>query len=127
MKQWIGAAGVCLDETKHVLLVKNRDTDAWSLPSGGLEADETPEGCCEREMYEETGYRVDVLKLLDVKRTVTPPYTVETHYFLTHATGHANGPIDPDIAEVAWVGIDRLDDLHHQYPEDIEQIRRWMR
>ena len=42
MKQWIGSAALCINEERKVLLVKNRDVQQWSLPSGGLEEGETP-------------------------------------------------------------------------------------
>ena len=67
MEQWIGSAALCINEEKEVLLVKNRDIQQWSLPSGGLEDGETPEQCCRREVLEETGYRISVDQRLHIK------------------------------------------------------------
>lgn len=46
MNQSIGSAALCINEEKKILLVKNRDIQQWSLPSGDLEDGETPEQCC---------------------------------------------------------------------------------
>ena len=46
----------------QVLLIKRRDIPVWVLPGGGLESKETPEdGVC-REVLEETGYQVHIIR-----------------------------------------------------------------
>lgn len=54
-----------------VLQGKPDEEKTWSIPSGGMKVGESPEKCCEREVFEETGYRVNILKKLCVKRTYT--------------------------------------------------------
>src|SRR3989304_404453 len=50
------------DDRREVLLVKRRDIPVWVLPGGGLEQNETPEeGAC-REVLEESGYKVSVIR-----------------------------------------------------------------
>ena len=46
-----------------VLLVFNRQRDYWELPGGMREGDETPRGCAERELREETGIVTAGLRL----------------------------------------------------------------
>ncbi len=57
-------AGVMLLREDGSLLMQHRDNkpglpyaDHWSIPSGRIEAGESPENCARREMLEETGYR----------------------------------------------------------------------
>lgn len=50
-----------LDKSK-VLLIKRRDVPVWVLPGGGIESCETPEEAVCREVWEETGLRVKVLR-----------------------------------------------------------------
>ncbi len=40
----------------------------WSIPSGGKEQAETFEECCIREIKEETGYTVDIVEEIKVKK-----------------------------------------------------------
>lgn len=126
MKQWIGSAALCINEEKKILLVRNRDIQQWSLPSGGLDDGETLEQCCQREVFEETGYRISVNQLLHIKRAIISNYQVETHYFLATCDERvANAIIDSDIDEVNWWSIDEIEHLVHAFPEDLELIKRW--
>lgn len=67
----IGAYGVCLDARGHVLLVQARPHISviggwWVLPGGGVEHGEHPERAVVREVAEETGLLVQVVRLRDV-------------------------------------------------------------
>jgi 8-oxo-dGTP diphosphatase len=67
----IGAYGVCLDGRGHVLLVRARaavsvNAGWWVLPGGGVEHGEHPERTVVRELAEETGLRVEVVRLRGV-------------------------------------------------------------
>ncbi len=52
----------------HILLITHLERDTgrfyWVIPGGGLEPGETPEQCTRREMQEETGLEVQVMRLL---------------------------------------------------------------
>lgn len=126
MNQSIGSAALCINEEKKILLVKNRDIQQWSLPSGGLEVGETPEQCCLREVFEKAGYRISVNQLLHIKRAILSNDQVETHYFLATCEERvANAIIDSDIDEVNWWSIDKIEHLVHAFPENLELIKRW--
>lgn len=62
----IGAFGIIFDEQKRILLVHRRDYDLWNLPGGTLEDFESPANAVKREVKEETGLEVEVIKLLGV-------------------------------------------------------------
>lgn len=49
------------DQTQ-VLLVKRQDLPIWVLPGGGIEVGETSEQALTREVQEETGYQVQILR-----------------------------------------------------------------
>lgn len=50
------------DNRKKVLLVKRRDMPMWVLPGGKIEKNETQEQAVIREVFEETGFKVDIIK-----------------------------------------------------------------
>ncbi|HTE49023.1 MAG TPA: NUDIX hydrolase [Candidatus Paceibacterota bacterium] len=60
----VGVFGIIFDEQNRVLLVHRTDYDLWNLPGGGLEAREPPWEGVKREVKEETGFDVEVEKLL---------------------------------------------------------------
>lgn len=43
-------------------MIKRRDIPVWVLPGGGLERNETPEEAVVREIYEETGLSVQIVR-----------------------------------------------------------------
>jgi len=49
-------------ERTQVLMVKRRDIPVWVLPGGGRDRDETPEEGAVREVLEETGYSVAIVR-----------------------------------------------------------------
>lgn len=61
----LGATAFIIHNDK-VLLEKRSDSDRWAFIGGGLKMDESLETCIIREIFEETGLKVDTLHLLDV-------------------------------------------------------------
>lgn len=57
-----GSIGIVFDKKGRLLLVKRRDVPAWVLPGGGIEKGETPEKAVMREVLEESGYKVKIIK-----------------------------------------------------------------
>ena len=49
-------------EKNRVLLIKRRDVPMWALPGGGIDPEESPEEAVVREVYEETGLRVEICR-----------------------------------------------------------------
>ena len=66
MEMRIGVFATILDAEGHVLLCHRRDHDFWGQPGGGLEAGETPWHGVMREVREETGLDVEVIRLAGV-------------------------------------------------------------
>lgn len=123
MKSWFGAAGICFDENQRVLMVRNRDVNGWSVPSGGIEENETAEDCCIREVREETGYLVSDVTRVSTKQKTSDGYQIQTVYFLlTLDESIERGTIDRDILEVDWISIDALQEVDQLYPEDVQLI-----
>jgi len=47
-----------------ILLVKEREDGRWTLPGGWADVNESPREAVDREVFEESGYRVQATKLL---------------------------------------------------------------
>ncbi|HEX5546577.1 MAG TPA: NUDIX domain-containing protein [Ktedonobacterales bacterium] len=58
-----GAYAVIFDDAGKVLFCHRRDCDFWNLPGGGVESGEAPWQAVVREVREETGLEVEVVRL----------------------------------------------------------------
>ena len=81
---------VLVDGDGRVLLIEMRDpldTDRgwyWVTPGGGREPGESAEECAVREVFEETGLRLDPRDLGPVRREETTEYGFEGHHVRQH-------------------------------------------
>lgn len=63
----LGCSAVLFDERREqVLLTRRTDNDLWCLPGGSIDPGETVSEACEREVREETGLQVKVVRLTGV-------------------------------------------------------------
>ena len=53
---WNGSAAIVIRENK-VLMVRTKNTNSWSVPSGEIEGGEIPQQACLCELWEETGFK----------------------------------------------------------------------
>ena len=61
----IDVRGAVFQEEK-ILLVKERLDGGWTMPGGWVDVGDTPSGSVEREILEESGYRVKAIKVIGV-------------------------------------------------------------
>ncbi len=89
-------AGVFKDH--KILLVREKRDNKWAMPGGWADVGETPTQGIEREVIEETGYQVQVLRLISIKDQTLhgykPRYPVHVYkmFFFCEITG--GGPIE---------------------------------
>jgi len=81
-------AAAVFDAQGRILLHRRSDNGYWALPGGMMETGETADECVAREVQEETGYEVKVLRLVGV-------YSDPKHTTITY----------PDGNTVAYVNI----------------------
>jgi 8-oxo-dGTP pyrophosphatase MutT (NUDIX family) len=63
----VGCSAIIWDSTRSkILLTRRADNGQWCLPSGRMEPGESIAETCAREVWEETGLRVRVTRLLGV-------------------------------------------------------------
>lgn len=96
-----------------------REFAGWTLPGGGMEHGESPEQTCRREVFEETGFTVDLVELLGVRnhwisaedRIHEPgrPLQGLQVVYLARITGGTLTPeVDGSTDDVRWVGLDEV-------------------
>lgn len=62
----IAAFGFIFDEQNRILLCHRLDYDLWNLPGGTMETGESPWECVVREVKEETGLEVEIIRLVGI-------------------------------------------------------------
>lgn len=80
-------AGIVFN-TKHteVLLIQRRDIPVWVLPGGGIEAGESPETAVCREITEETGFQVEIVRKV-AQYEPRNKLAQRTHFYECRITG----------------------------------------
>jgi ADP-ribose pyrophosphatase YjhB (NUDIX family) len=131
VNKWIGSAGICVNEKNEMLMVlqgQPHEKKVWSIPSGGKELNETYEECCIREINEETGYEVKIVKPLFVKEGDLYGFDVIVHYFEVEVVGGECKIQDPDglIYDVSWKSFNELKELDLSFPEDREYLMSFL-
>jgi ADP-ribose pyrophosphatase YjhB (NUDIX family) len=83
----IGCSAFVFDSKREkFLLIKRTDDGKWAVPGGAMTAGESLSEACEREVFEETGFKVKVNRLLSV-------YT-SPHRLLTYPDGNKWQPVN---------------------------------
>jgi 8-oxo-dGTP diphosphatase len=89
-----------------ILMVKQfvqRGDIVWNFPGGGIEGNETPEEACKREVKEETGFDVKIIRL--VYRNAKK-FTYVAEIIGGELTLDLDSETNKDIIDVSWVSID---------------------
>lgn len=101
------------NEKNELLLVRGMIGPKWSLPGGGIEKGETPEHAVIRELYEETGIKIDgkTMQLVAILKQPEIPVNYVAHMF----TVTVQSSVLPDvmhnpheIIELGWFSPNSL-------------------
>ncbi|MFT3891452.1 MAG: NUDIX domain-containing protein [Anaerolineales bacterium] len=103
------SAGVVFNEQGQILLVRMtyQRFHPWGIPGGGLEYGEQPEVAVVREMFEETGMKVEIKKLLFARSWV--PARVGMYYLCRIIEGEFQ-PSD-EVDQIGYFSKDNLPDV----------------
>lgn len=123
----VGASALILDETgERVLLTRRTDNGRWCLPGGRMDPGESLAETCVREVREETGLEVEVVRLVGLYSS--PDVLVEyadgnrrqivAAHFLVRVLGGELGLSDEttEAAYFSWNEMEALDLMEHHQP-----------
>ena len=119
-----GCSAVIFNETRtKVLLTRRTDNGLWCVPGGGMESGESAAEACIREVWEETGLRVRVKRLVGVyshpDQLVVYPDGNKAHVVALHFEAEVTGGEAGLSDETTDIGYFTLDDI-----EGIEMLGR---
>ena len=111
---------VLSEDRQKVLLVKRRDVPVWTLPGGGIEKGENFEQAIKREIKEETGFVVQITRLIGeyfpINKLTKQTYLYEGKII----TGKAS--ISDETKEVKFFSVSSLPKMMpHPYHEWIKE------
>jgi ADP-ribose pyrophosphatase YjhB (NUDIX family) len=127
----LGCSAVVLDEKREkALLTRRTDNGRWCVPGGGMEPGESAAEACAREVFEETGLRVRVQRLVgvysDPDQLVVYPDGEKAHFvvlgFEAEVTGGELGLSD-ETTEAGYFSVAEMASMpmhghHKQRVED---------
>ena len=118
VKKHVICAGCILyrfNPTPEILLIKPRaELDAWGIPKGHKEENESLIDCAIRETWEETGLACAPETQLGSVNTTNPKEHKRVFAFLAQPIDNMTpNPITADeIADIRWWSIDSLPQIH---------------
>lgn len=114
----IGVFGIIRDEQNRVLLCLRTDYDMWNLPGGGLEKGESPWDGTIREVKEETGFDVEIVKLSGV---YSKPDKDEIILNFECKIIGGEATLNDEAKDIKWFAFDEIP--HNTSPKQVERIR----
>ncbi|TQK18044.1 ADP-ribose pyrophosphatase YjhB (NUDIX family) [Microbacterium sp. SLBN-154] len=123
----VAAYAVVVDAADRLLLAHWNEgrRAAWTLPGGGLEPGEDPASAARREVFEETGFDVELVELLGINsrvipgnRRITPGATEPLHtlqiVYRAHVTGGSlRYEVGGSTDRAGWFALSEVAQLQH--------------
>ncbi|MFC3282432.1 NUDIX domain-containing protein [Litchfieldella rifensis] len=119
MKRWTPRVTVAtvVERAGRYLLVEEDRGGPFTLfnqPAGHLEPNETLLEAAEREVREESAWRVGITDYLGLYvHRAADGLTFHSHSFVGMALAHLGNALDPNIRAIHWLTFDEIEDLDH--------------
>lgn len=121
MQYPIAVTGSFIVDNDKVLLIRFNDkkkswSGKWSVPGGKIEYGEKIKDAVKREAKEETGFDVEIVKLINIDEAIMEQ---ERHYiFLNYLCKIISGEAKSgsDAVDIKWFTKDELDTIEMNHP-----------
>lgn len=121
----IGVTGVVFNDKNEVLLFKHSYRPIeWSLPGGYLQSGEHPKEGLEREIFEESGFKVKIFKIIKTTHD-TETARLDMSYYGVYESGEFIK--SAEVTEYMFCSISQLPSLlESQYEQIKEGYKRYI-
>lgn len=99
----IGATVLVLNNKDEILLTKRHDLKIWVFPGGGANDSESLEQAAKREVEEETGFKVKIIKLVAIYVKDHLLLKGINFFFLARKIGGGNKRQAGEVLEMCWI------------------------
>lgn len=113
------ATTLVLRKNDQILIGQRKRDDIWELPGGKIDPGETPEDCAVREMEEEMGIKVSIVKLINKLVGVYRKIPMEVYAFEVELVSGEPQCIIHN--EIKWASIEEIQQMPF-IDEDLEII-----
>lgn len=121
----IASRGIVVENGK-ILLTYETNTGVYMSPGGGVEAGESLEECCKRELREEAGINVKVLEQFLQINEYCPECMYVSNYFICEKVSECNQALtETEIEHGAvprWISLEKAMSIFSEYPSKRRDI-----
>ncbi len=132
--------GTIVVKNDHILLALRQNVSGivmlevgkWTLPGGYLDRDERLINAAEREVLEETGWKITNLRLFRINDNPNRPHEDRQNLsaiFIADAVEQMNH-LDRETAEIKWFPLDALpkvEQIAFDHSEDLELYKKYLK
>lgn len=97
------------------------NTDRWFIPGGGVEANESLEACCVRELAEETGCIVKTNQQYLTIKEYYEEWLFVSHYYICDQIGETERKLTKREAEAGveprWISLEEAINIFSKYQD----------
>ena len=131
-KVWLAVAGLVENERGEWLVVKKKYgglKGIWSLPAGFVEMGETADQAVQREVFEETGVKTEVERVIGIRTGVISNDISDNMIIFALTSVVSNTVItvqETEIQEAQWISKDQLETgegVSKMIPSMIKELR----
>ena len=126
-----GVDTAVFDDVGRVLLIQRADNHKWAMPGGACENGDTPAENAAREVWEETGYQVEITHFLGIFDNGNFS-TIHRHAYLLLFGGKVIGgaaALSNESLAVEWFALDEIpwENLSPGHLERLRHAVQWYR